>query len=382
MNPSLPKIQVSDQQIQQAEQAVSQAQMVAPPTGFEELAKQWSQTHALGLDTEFVRERTFYPRPGLIQVSDGRAIWLLDPVGRDAFPCFGDILDNRNIIKILHSVGEDLEVFRILTGTLPEPLFDTQIAAAMLGMPLQFRYEKLVEHCFSVELPGGQARSDWCRRPLSEGLLRYAAQDVIWLGRLQQLLSETLDREDRLAWHVEDCGRLISQARADDPGNPLLRVKGAGRLDDQQLAWLARLAAWREQQARERDLPRSFVIRDEGMIDLAERAGKAQALEQALNRLPPPLLRRYGDTLRGLLTGDPPDALERPPELIGLDNEQREAVKQAQAAVRNLAEELNVDPALVASKRELTRLVRGETPEWMHGWRGQFLDGLISNLKG
>lgn len=382
MNPSLPKIQVSDSQIQQAEQAVSRAQMIAPPTGFEELAKQWSQTSALGLDTEFVRERTFYPRPGLIQVSDGQAIWLLDPVGRDAFPCFGDILDNRNIIKILHSVGEDLEVFRILTGSLPDPLFDTQIAAAMLGMPLQFRYEKLVEHCFSVELPGGQARSDWCRRPLSEGLLRYAAQDVIWLGRLQQLLTETLEQEGRLAWHEEDCARLIRQARADDAGNPVLRVKGAGRLDDGQLAWLARLADWREQQARGRDLPRSFVIRDEAMIDLAERGGKGQELEQALNRLAPPLLRRYGDTLRGLLTGSAPDALERPSELVALDSEQREAVKQAQAAVRQLAEELDVDPALIASKRELTRLVRGETPDWMQGWRGQFLGDLFSKLKG
>lgn len=382
MNPVIPAVQVSDLQVQLAEQAVGQAQLIAPPASFEGVVAQWSKVEALGLDTEFVRERTFYPRPGLIQVSDGKTVWLLDPVGRDAFPCFGDILDNSNVIKILHSVGEDLEVFRILTGTLPDPLFDTQIAAAMLGMPLQSRYEKLVEHCFGVELPGGQARSDWCRRPLAAGLLRYAAQDVIWLERLHQLLSETLDREGRLAWHQEDCARLITQARSDDPGDPLVRVKGAGRLDDEQLAWLATLADWREQQARSRDLPRSFVIRDEALMELAGQAGKGHHLDQALRRLPQPLLRRYGEALGDLLAGPSPDTFERPPELVALDIHQRQAVKQAQASVRELAEELNMDPALIASKRELTRLVRGQTPEWVQGWRGQVLGDLITSLRG
>lgn len=372
---------VSSSQIQAAEQAVSDARLITPADGFEAPAKQWQQASALGLDTEFVRERTFYPRPGLIQVSDGESIWLLDPVGQDRFPCFGEILDNRNIIKILHSVGEDLEVFRILTGCLPDPLFDTQIAAAMLGLPLQFRYEKLVEHCFGVELPGGQARSDWCRRPLSRTLLDYAAQDVIWLESLRESLTEALEQADRLAWHQEDCARLIERARQPESGPAVLRVKGAGRLDDQALGWLERLSEWREQEARRRDLPRSFVLRDESMLELASSGGQAQAVDQAMGRLPPPAQRRHGERLREMLSGPAPASVDRPAELVELDADQRAAIKQAQAEVRALAESLQIDPALIASKRELTKLVRGESPDWMAGWRGELLSDLAARLR-
>jgi ribonuclease D len=297
-------------------------------------------------------------------------------------PCFGQILNNRNIIKILHSVGEDLEIFRIVTGTLPEPLFDTQIAAAMLGMPLQCRYENLVNDCFGVELPGGQARSDWCRRPLAAGLLRYAAQDVIWLPRLQETLGEALEKRHRLSWLEEDCARLISRARDDQSVRPLLKVKGAGRLDDQQMAWLERLADWRDSEARKRDLPRSFVVKDDSLLELAQQAGRPQQVDAALKRLPPPVQRRYQAVLLDLLSASTPAPLTRPPELMALDNEQRLAIKQAQDAVRQLAESLQLEPAVIASKRELTRLVRGERPDWMDGWRGELLGDLITNLPG
>jgi ribonuclease D len=362
-----------------AEKAVTEATMLGPDKDLSGLIPQWLQANTIGLDTEFVRERTFFPNPGLVQLSDGETIWLLDPLGRDDFPCFGQILDNSNIIKILHSVGEDLEIFMILTGTLPNPLFDTQIAAAMLGMPLQCRYEHLVEACFGAQLPGGQARSNWCQRPLSPSLLRYAAQDVIWLPRLQQELAGELDRRGRLAWLEEDCQRLVQSAADADSTPPLLRVKGAGRLDDQVLAWLAILADWREDQARERNLPRSFVIRDESMIELAGKAGTSE-LAQVLKTLPRPLQQRYGSGLRAMLNAPSPEPIERPKAFTAMDNEQRQALKQAQQQVRDLAEQLSVDPALLASKRELTRLVHGEKPDWVKGWRGGILAEVIGNL--
>ncbi|TVQ29276.1 MAG: ribonuclease D [Wenzhouxiangella sp.] len=355
-----------------------EAKLLNPEPNLEEAALHWAKTTTIGLDTEFVRERTFFPRPGLVQICDGQKVWLLDVAQAHPLGELGQMLERRETIKILHSVGEDLEIFRILTGKLPRPLFDTQIAAAMLGLPLQVRYENLVEHCFSVTLPGGKARSDWCKRPLAPELLDYAAQDVIWLPRLQAHLSEALEARDRLAWLEEDCQRLVDRAEHDGPTDQsLARVKGAGRLEDPALAWLATLVTWRDQQARERDLPRSFVVRDEALIEIAHALAGSGVQEAALSALPAGLRRRQGKQLLEQLDEiGPAENFERPAELNALSPEQRTWLKAAQQVVRQQAEALEIDPALIASKRELTRLVRGEQPDWLSGWRGEVLSDL------
>lgn len=363
---------------ERADQAVAGARLISTANGLAQAGTDWQSAPAIGLDTEFVRERTFFPRPGLIQASDGRQVWLLDAVALNPMPALGRLLDDRDRIKILHSVGEDMEVFRILTGTVPDPLFDTQIAAAMLGQPLQVRYEQLVADTLGVELAGGKARSDWCRRPLSRDLLTYAAQDVIWLPRLQQHLTEQLEQAGRLAWLVEDCARLVASARADQAAPALLRVKGAGRLSDRALAALEGLAEWREQTARERDLPRSFVIRDDDLLQLAESVGSAR-LDAALRALPDPVRRRYRDKLIELLDDANGREFARPAALIALSPEQRDWISKAQQAVRKIAQDLKIEPALIASKRELTRIARGEHPDWLNGWRGPLLSELLES---
>ncbi|NDY97091.1 HRDC domain-containing protein [Wenzhouxiangella limi] len=363
---------------ERADQAVSQAALISRADELESASAQWQHAATVGLDTEFVRERTFFPRPGLVQASEGRQVWLLDAVALPQMAPLAGLLDDRERIKILHSVGEDMEIFRILTGTVPDPLFDTQIAAAMLGQPLQVRYEQLVADTLGVELAGGKARSNWCKRPLTRDLLSYAAQDVIWLPRLQQHLAERLDKAGRLAWLLEDCARLVESARADDAAPALLRVKGAGRLSDDALAALADLAQWREQTARDRDLPRSFVIRDEDLLRLAESAVKGR-LDDALRALPDPVRRRYRDQLVEMLAVDGSRDFNRPAALTALSPDQRDWIGNAQQAVRRIAEALNIEPALIASKRELTRIARGERPDWLQGWRGPLLSELLES---
>ncbi|AKS41644.1 ribonuclease D [Wenzhouxiangella marina] len=357
-----------------ARQATEQARFLAPEEGLSGPASRWTQARVIGLDTEFVRERTFYPRPGLIQIHDGQETWLIDPIGREDVTALTELMNDPDSIKVFHSVGEDLEIMQLVAGAVPSPLFDTQIAAAMLGFPLQCRYEVLVQECFGVELAGGQARSDWCKRPLSATLLHYAASDVVWLPELQALLEKALEKAGRLGWLQEDCQRLVDAARNGDEKVPLLRVKGAGRLDELGLGWLDRFSTWREQQCRKRDLPRSFVLRDEVLVDIAERAARGQTIE-ALDALPPRERRRYGNELEALLQ-DTPQPITRPLELIRLEPKQRDAIKAAQAEVRRIAEELGVDPALLASKRELTRLLFGERPDWADGWRGEWIGHL------
>ena len=361
-----------------ARTAVESARMISQPDELAERASEWRDLGAIGLDTEFVRERTFYPRPGLIQLSCGQHVWFVDAVRLPECPALAKLLDHRPTSKILHSVGEDMEVFRILTGTVPDPLFDTQIAAAMLGHPLQCRYEQLVADTLGVELAGGKARSDWCKRPLNRDLLTYAAQDVIWLPRLHALLSERLERAGRLAWLEEDCARLVESSRTENSGPALLRIKGAGRLSVPALALLETLADWRDAVARQRDLPRSFVIRDEDLVALAE-AGAAGRLDAALRALPEPVRRRYRDALGDRIeAGGRPDFV-RPQELVPQTPEQRDWIRSAQQTVARIADDLNMDPALIASKRELTRVSRGERPDWLTGWRRPLLSELLES---
>lgn len=374
----LPSSSVSDPDRRHAENAVAEARLVSSAERLDACAEALASAEALGLDTEFVRERTFYPRPGLVQVSDGDTVSLLDAVSVPHMAALGRLLDADGQVKILHSVGEDLEVLRLLTSTLPRPLFDTQIAAAMLGFPLQCRYENLVAEVLAVELPGGKARSDWCKRPLTRDLTTYAAQDVIWLPRLYSILAEALEVKGRLAWLREDCDRLVAAARDDVDNAPVVRVKGAGSLNDDQLEILARLAEWRDQEARRRDLPRSFVMRDELMMALAASTPGAER-ERQLRALPPPVLRRYAEVLSDLLADTPLSEFERPSALLPLSPDQRERIKQWQAAVTTVAADIGVEPALLASRREITRVVRGERPDWLDGWRGQLLGEIFKD---
>ena len=366
--------EVFDAELQQrAELAIGNARFIKPEQDLEVLASEWQSVPVVGLDTEFVRERTFFARPGLIQIYGGRAIYLIDPVGRHDHAPLAQLMADSETTKVFHSVGEDLEIMQQVCGQLPSPLFDTQIGAAMLGFPLQCRYETLVEACFGAELPGGQARSDWCKRPLAESLLEYAAADVAWLLELERELRAALGKAGRLSWLEEDCRRLIERARSGDERPPLLRVKGAGRLSETALGWLDKLARWRDHQARDRDLPRSFVIRDEIMIEMAEQLARGKT-RHALNALPD-RQRRLAASLETLFN-DPPEAIERPVELQRLEPAQREAIKRAQDEVRKIADQLGIDPALLASKRELTRLTQGERPDWLEGWRGELIGHL------
>lgn len=332
-------------------------------------------TPALGVDTEFVRERTYFPRPGLFQFSDGKRSWLVDPVALADEDCLktliGAIMTDAATTKILHSAGEDLEVIDLIATAAPEPLFDTQRAAALLGWPLQVRYELLAGELLGAEFPGGLGRNDWCRRPLPEAWLEYAANDVIALPDMRDALAERLDRAGRLEWLREDCRRILE--RRNEETSPLLRIKGAAGLSDTELQRLDRLAQWREMQARKRDLPRGFVVADPVMLELARMASPD---EQALSRLATGRQRlneRDRAALLAVLKAGPGD-FHRPPELTPLTPDQRAEIKAMQGRVRNVAEQLGVEPAVIASRRDLTRKTLGLPCPWLDGWRGELLE--------
>ncbi len=340
----------------------------------------------LAIDTEFVRERTYYANLGLVQISDAQTVWLLDVPALDNLDPLADLFSNPDIIKVLHSAGEDLEILWQHLDVVPEPFFDSQVAAAMLGFPLQLAYEHLITDLLPIELSKGPSRSNWLQRPLSDAQIIYASNDVAYLPLAADILYHRLQASERLSWHQQDMLQLTRQAQQPVNLDALyLRVKGAGRLNGYGLAYLQRLARWRDQQARERNLPRSFVLNDTELVEVARLATDRLARQtsvvaqdiQQLAELHPKSARRYAETLPQLLADEPAAPL---PELPGRPAPaERQQLSALQATVKSVASELNVEPTLLASKRILQALQNSysttDDSMLLGGWRA----GLLNN---
>ena len=224
----------------------------------------------IALDTEFVFERTFRPRLGLIQIAAGGEIALIDTVRIADLSPLAALLQAENVRKILHSGSGDVPILRRATGASLRPLFDTQIAAAFAGLGPALSYAALIRELFAVELPKHETRTDWLRRPLSPAQLRYAAEDVEQLATAAAELERRLLALGRLEWAVEDSAALADlEADGALPAEAWRRVKGIDRLSPHGRAVARALAAWREREADRLDLARPFLLRDETLLALA-----------------------------------------------------------------------------------------------------------------
>jgi ribonuclease D len=353
--------------------------LIASDRELAEASRRWAAAPVLGLDTEFVRTNTFFHRLGLIQVADGRTSWLVDPLAaRDLSPLV-EVFRSPGV-KVLHSASEDMEVFYRTLGVLPEPLFDTQVAGALAGAGAFLSYQKLVAAYLGVELAKEETRTDWMARPLSAAQLAYAAEDVAFLVPLYERLKEDLEALGRLSWAFEDSAALLDTGRfEEDAGTAYLRVKGAGRLDRRQLAVLQALAAWREQEARRRDLPRSFVLKEGLLLDLALRRPKTMRDLEKLPSYDPRQGARDAETWLQLLeearSRPEPDL---PPRIAGkpFSPAVRHAENRLRDLVRKRAAALNVPPEILAPRRTLDALLRltmgkpdPRLPRELEGWR-------------
>ena len=344
----------------------------------ESAAKQWEGSEVLGIDTEFVRERTYRADLGLVQVSDGRTAWLVDPLAITSLEPLAQLLANPAITKVLHSSSEDLEVLMYVLGQLPEPLVDTQIAAAMLGQPLQLGYHHAVKWLFDIAVDKDQTRSNWCRRPLHTRQLRYAAMDVVLLPMMQQKLRSRLEDAGRWHWLEEDVARIKRNSLlAVKPEKAYLRFPAIGRMDNAGLKALQALASWREKIAKKKNRARGFVISDSGLMQLARlRPGNNEEIRE-IEDIHTVALARYQDELLQLIA-DSQSAQAPVEKLEPLSKIQQMQLKAMRRVVNHKAQELAVDPALLASKKELEKLIRavanGEhLPERFLGWRKSFI---------
>ena len=349
---------------------------VDTPAALSDLARDLANSEWLALDTEFIREKTYLPRLCLIQVSNGEVAACVDPLALgDALRPLLDVLYDGRILKVLHAARQDLEIFLHDWHRIPLPLFDTQPAAALLGYGDQVGYAKLVQQVLGVDLPKDHSRTDWSRRPLDQGQLRYALDDVIYLGQAYLQMRGRLSDRERLQWLAADFADLANPATyVQDPRTAWQRVKGRQHLRGVQLAVLQALAAWREEQARERDLPRRWVLKDEVLVDLARRRPKDAEQLSRIRGLEPPVIRRDGEALLhqiAVATALPRE--EWPTE--GRGGKPLTALQEAQAdllsaALRLLAESHQLSPHAIAGRKDIEKLVRGDadTP-LLEGWR-------------
>jgi ribonuclease D len=340
------------------------------------LVDSWPAGAPLALDTEFMRERTYYPRLCLVQVAMPDGIALIDALELgDESALAAPLLDPARV-KQVHAARQDIEALLPVTGRPPGPVFDTQQAAALLGFPAQVGYAELVRQLLGVELAKGHARTDWARRPLTAEQLAYAEDDVRYLPALVEELEQRLAAAGRRAWMQAESESLgdLSLYRV-DPARAWRRLKGTERMDPAALRVAAALARWREERAMARDLPRGWVLPDAAIHDLAQARPRTREALARIDSVPPGTAARAADDILAAIRdapelGDAAGAGEGPRP----GPEQLRQLRHLQQKLQAVAGELNIQPEVLATRRELAALVRGarELPV-LSGWRREVI---------
>ena len=330
---------------------------------FAKLCEGWSSLPFIAIDTEFVRTNTFYPKIGLLQIADHSKCYLVDPLSIQDWSCFTNLLANPGCTFVIHSCGEDLNLLNTTLGQIPLRIFDTQIAAAFLGLGYSISYQALVAKLFSIDLPKDETRSDWLNRPLSETQLLYAANDACYLLKIQKVLYQQLIAENKLNWLESECAFLLDSSKeAENITNwysAYASISNAWKLDKQGLQYLQALSYWREDTARKRDKPRYWIAKDADLFSIARQMAddsectlnKVNSLELSDERL----LGKYADQIYKVLkyqnqTFDEVDTkmLNKP-----LNAAMRLKLKACQQVVKRQSEKLSMAPELLARKKIL-----------------------------
>lgn len=346
----------------------------------------------VALDTEFMRESTYFPKLCLVQMAapaaDGTTqCALIDPLAVPDLQPLWDFLNDRGRIKVLHAARQDLEVLMVaMRGALQGPIFDTQIAAALLGQPAQIGYGALVAARLDRQLEKGHTRTDWSRRPLSPEQLQYAEDDVRYLVPLYQNLRDALEAAGRTPWLYEETHELEQPSlHRTEPEAAWKRLKGLDRLRPEQRATAKLLAQWREEAAIKHDKPRGWILADEALREIAERLPSKAADLESIRTLPAGVARRRGEELLALVARGRELAQSEPASFIPPRPEAQQVamVTKLMNLARTTAEELKISPEILATRRDVEQLVFSRrTDRLATGWRKDVIgDRLIARSK-
>jgi ribonuclease D len=352
---------------------------IIPITDSNELAQFCEQQRGadfITVDTEFIRDHTYWPKLCLLQVAGPDDARIIDPLAPpiDMSPLF-DLLGDAGVLKVFHAARQDLEIFFHLTGNVPTPIFDTQVAAMVCGFGDQASYEKLAAQLAGTQINKASRFTDWSRRPLTTSQLEYALADVTHLRRVHERLTQRLEKSGRARWLDEEMAGLTNPAiyRA-DPEDAWQRVKSRSG-NARYLAVLKELAAWREREAQTRNVPRGRILRDEVLISIAGHEPKAVADLDNMRGLP----KRFSEDSRGeeILAAVsrglaiPDDKLPRAPQRKNLPSGIGPLTDMLKVLLKRACESHDVAPKLVASSSDLERIAASDDTNIpaLHGWR-------------
>ena len=365
---------------------------------FEELCSKWRSEKFLAIDTEFIRTNTFYPKLGLLQIADTNNCYLIDPLCISDWSPFAQLL-NLDIEFCIHSCSEDLNLLHTSISMMPREIFDSQLAAAFLGLGYSLSYQGLVKLLLGEEIPKDETRSDWLKRPLTDTQLQYAANDVSYLLALREALWEQLKSKDVLQWFEEECvsqTNLATEIENEESWKiSYTMISNAWKLDDGSLSRLREICYWRELKAREKNKPKNWIAKDNDLFNIAsikQDLGTFSSADlESITFSDRRFIGRYGDEILNLLNNPNMQQICIDRSLLNfpLRPALRKQLKACQYVVSSLAEKLSVAPELLARKRLLQNLVRdyesfGEL-RWegdLSGWRKELLEPEINPLFG
>ncbi|MDP6436315.1 MAG: HRDC domain-containing protein [Gammaproteobacteria bacterium] len=328
----------------------------------------------LCVDTEFVRTKTYAPHLGLLQLKAGELTACIDPLaGLDLQEFWSQLFDGERMC-ILHAAKQDMEVLWYEQQQVISNLLDTQTCAALLGHPAQIGYAGLVKELLGKELAKTQTRTDWSRRPLSSEQLAYAEEDVAYLPEIKELLIRQLEELGRLAWALEDSRQLGDIGLYQpDPDNAWQRIKSIPFLPPGEQARARALARWRENRAVKADKPRQWILSDKALLQLAAANPSSVNALGPIEDLPPQVARKQGSKLIAVM-GAANEALEKGELQLTQQTVERGTEntlsKKLMKLVRVRAEELGIAAEVLASKRDISALIRNEPALRVNsGWR-------------
>jgi ribonuclease D len=336
------------------------------------LAHALERSSAIGLDTEFMRERTFFPGLCLLQLAAGAQIWCVDTLRCGSLDPLVPALTAPRCPKIIHSARQDLEAFYLNVRRVISPIFDTQIAAGCIGLKPQIGYADLVKTLLDVSLPKGQTRTDWSRRPLTAAQLEYAADDVAYLNEVADRLRERLRALGREQWVIEDCRALEDPSLYEpDPADAWKRLRSLHKLPPAVRARAKVLAVWREKTARLKNLPRGWVLDDEALFRTAESLPATPAALAATFSSRRPMSEALAEDLLEALRNSASGAMDTAPAADMRPTPEQKALADRLARVVDAhAAALAISSEILATRGELKALAMGSRDvAALKGWR-------------
>lgn len=364
--------------------------LINTPDALETLVNRALNAPCVGIDTEFVWEQTYYPRLGIVQVGLAENdCHLIDTVTLSDLSPLGALIANRHTVKILHDAQQDLWILRRITDAIPRNIFDTRCAAGFVDLSSTLSLGNLLRLCLNIQLPKTETRTNWLRRPLSDNQLAYALDDVRYLPALREHILTDIHRRGRENWLAEELRKYDIPKLYDDrtPEEQYTRVKGTGRLSRRDMAIVRDLATWREKKARQTDRPKTWIMSDNAIVQIARRKPQSTQSLKRLRGIARATINQYGNSIldavqRGLAIEEKNCPPISPPVRPNPFDDAR--LDLAMAFLRGQCLSEGIDIAMVASRSEVKAYIsppKNATDNPLHtGWRHEFLGADLAAL--